>query len=149
MKNYKYLTSNKLKQRLLYICNKFGRGDLFEDIYHDYVIHILEGYGQHQTLDQFFLDYSRKKKWVTSNGRSKVIHMCEIQENEITPTVDTCPFLYEYLDKLKGTERALAVCHYKYNIRLRELADIFGADPSRISQIMKMTRDKLKNAILE
>lgn len=149
MKHYRYLTSNKLKKRLLYICNKFGKQDLFEDIYHDYILHILEGYGQHQTLDQFFLDYSRKKKWINQSCEKNILQFCEFDESFIAPATDSCPFLYEHLGKLKGTERAIAVCHYKYNLQLQELADIFGVDPSRISHLMGPIREKLKHAILQ
>lgn len=142
----KYLLDPKLKRRLRFLCRKFGKQQYFEDIYHDYVVHILEGRGQHQTLDQFFIDHSRKKKWCQRDTvKTPLPKFVSHDQHDFlkgkSKTED--PFKLEPLEALKGSERALAFLYFKYGMNQKELGELYQVSESRISQVLKDIKRRL------
>ena len=50
----------KIKKRIRAGLMRYNLCHLAEDFTHDYFIHVLNGHGQHQTINQFIIDNLRK-----------------------------------------------------------------------------------------
>lgn len=138
-----YLTSKKLQRRLKYICAKFGRIQDYEDVYQSYCVHILEGKGEKQTLDQFFIDYSRKNKWCARDLPAPLFTEFEDYKCNMHPVIEL-----KEIDRisslLSGTEKSIFKMFFKFDLLIKEIADVFDVCPSRISQIINESISRVK-----
>ena len=140
----KYLTSPKLKKRLRFLCHKYGKQQFFEDIYHDYVVWILEGKGSHQRLDDWFIDYSRKQKWCKRKEVKLSLPRFSSFDDSLHENGDEREeFDFEPLESLKGSERGVGFLYFKYRLKQDEIAEIYQVVPSRIAQVLTDIKRRL------
>lgn len=133
----KFLVSKKLKKRMKAIFLRSVNIGEFEDFFSDYKLYILEGYGKHQTLDQFRIDWIRKQL-----GKDKSRSPVKVEFNESTVSVEQY-HQYDYNKMIRfftGHKRALLILYSKYGLTLNEIGDVFGVGEARISQILNDIR---------
>lgn len=136
----KFLVSKKLEKRMKTIFFRSVNIGEFDDFLSDYRLHLLEGFGHRQTLDQFRIDWIRKK--CGRNG-SKIIYESELFEKDISVR-DSCGDDYDNcVSKLLGYERTIFILSFKYGLTLKEIGDVFALSESRVSLLMKDIGSKI------
>ena len=141
-----YLTSPKLVRRIKYLAARFGKMEFWEDIYHSYCVAILEGKSQNQTLDQFFIDHSRKEGWCRKEGKL-IAQIVEYADYKMSLEEFTQMELYEIervSSLLSGYEKTIFKLFFKYDLLQEEIGDCFGVEASRVSQIIKGSIKRIK-----
>lgn len=139
----KFLVSKKLEKRMKTIFFRSVNIGEFDDFLSDYRLHLLEGFGHHQTLDQFRIDWIRKK--CGRNG-SKVIYETALYEKN-TLVYDSCVDEYDdCVSRLFGYERAIFILSFKHGLTLKEIGDVFTLSESRVSLLMKNLGRKIAEA---
>lgn len=141
--NNEYLSSHDLKKRLRFVHRKFQIRYEFEDFYHDYVIHILEGHGQHQNLDQFAIDHIRQR--LGRYGQKIALrNALKLNIEEMAKEIDKSVISAEYIRVIKdlseshtGRSRIMILLHYVYGFEKVEIAHLFNLHPSRVCQIFR------------
>ncbi len=147
-----YLESEKLKDKLKYISIKYGKEEIFEDIYQDYCVHILSGKGSKQTVEQFFIDYSRKKGFYVREGfndsaafslRNKSQSLEDI--DFLIGDCDNIPDGLDLEDLLDGHKRSIYILMTKWGFTFGEIAHLFNVSESRVCQIVKSIKEDCFN----
>lgn len=143
-----YLLSPKLISKLKHAFNDYGGGFAdFEDFYHDYIIHILESKGLHQTIDQYAIDWYRK--FVGRTGKKKTLayavsdeeYLAKLQAEETHLNLPYIQYVKSLLDKYKGRSRAVIMLYYVYSYDQDEIGLLFNVSASRICQILKRIKE--------
>lgn len=124
-------------RRFKYILKSYRvKLDHLDDVVQEYFKTILEGKSQHQTLDQFFIDYSRKQRWTYKTTPLKHYSFDDRllrHHGSLTPI--------EVSSKILGivdTElRIISLLIAKYGFDQVEIAELFGVSPARICQKIK------------
>lgn len=137
--------------RLKYIFHtKLKRRNDFDDFYHDYVVHLLEGYGAHQTLDQFAVDWIREKTFF--NRRTRTAPSIESLDALINSTGSRFEpenredglftewyreQVNELVKKYKGRPRIAIYLYFFLGMDMREIALLLDVTESRVSQLFR------------
>lgn len=147
-----YLQNPETVRRLKYVFYKvLKRKNDFEDFYHDYVVHILEGKGSSQTLDQFGIEWLREKTFYNRDKKSAP-QFCsfDLLKNFNEAEVDDETYRELILDlakKYSGRYRMVIFLYYLHGMNHKELGFLLNITESRISQILSTIKSgkRLKN----
>lgn len=155
-KTREYLLKPETVERLKYIFyKKLRRTHDFEDFYHDYIIHVLEGHGTHQTLDYFAIDWLRGKTFYNRKKKTAPA-FCEFKTNVHISQIESIylgqgykDIVHDLASKYKGRARILVFLYYIYGLNHIEIAKILNLTEPRISQLLTMIRlgKKVKDPI--
>jgi len=121
METSKYLLQDKLRKRFKYLCSKYNKSQEFNDIYQEYCLNILEGKSQHQTLEQFFIDYSRRYKLI----KNKTCEFIDDLHSGIEPLDEFANFK-NITAHMPEDKRLILFLNFKYGITSAEIADMIG-----------------------
>lgn len=149
-KNEEYLLSDSLIKKLRGSFNDriFIPGAVFEDFYQDYVLHILEGRGVHQTVSQFTIDWARKVSGCQRKKRCDVLDILNPRKNEKVDELSFHDLIRECLKKINtGRHRKIFLLIYFYNFPLAKIAEMENVSRARIVQIQIQILLKLRNRI--
>jgi DNA-directed RNA polymerase specialized sigma24 family protein len=133
-----YLASPNLKKRLNYLCKKYGKGDEVDDVFQEYCLYILDGKSNHQTLEQFFIDYSRRHHWTKNLRFQEVYENTEAQEEK--EEVEKI----EFEKILTGTKRAIFVMHSILELETKDIALAFDVSTSRVHQVLREIKKEIR-----
>lgn len=140
---------NELSKRLTFICRKYNKFQFSEDIINSYALHLLEEKGNNQTLEQFFMDYSKKVRWYVRGKdieekkeltKAAPLHLCKpnaFYEQGINPN------LYFDIKRIK-LRYALVIKLKIYGFFLTEIGEVLGIAPSNVSTMLKNIKENNK-----
>ena len=144
--NEQYLESSRLRKRLLLVYQKYNIPGEYEDFYQSYCIHILEGKGQSQTLDQYAIDFLRSKLGRNVDAKKALVGAVEFDdfmksdldygENQV--------MCEQIVDRFKGSRRIILILRWKYGFSEKEIAYLFNVSDSRISQTFNELKKEFK-----
>lgn len=161
---FKSETWKKLEKRLRYICSKFGRKEYADDVVNSYALYLLEGNGQHQTIDQYFIDYSRANQWCYRNNDVRAdekaifkntlsLDYTTDDNNSFHEIIGQSDFkdttINELAKSLRGGNRIIFLLIAKWGLNEVEIGDIFSVSSSRISQRITGIQGRLSERIKE
>lgn len=148
-----YLSDPELIVRLKAVYfGKLKQHQDFDDFYHDYVVHTLEGFGAHQTLDQYGIDWLRKKTFY--NRKRKVAPQFTSIEDLYKPIKDTedqshlgsgyIGIVKELAQKYQGKTRVVVFLYYLYGCNQKEIGFVLNVTESRVCQLLTMIKSGRK-----
>lgn len=130
-----WLLSSELKNKIKSCCRKVHKLQEFEDVYQAYCLHILEGKGKKQSVNQFFKDYSLSQKWYRRDKKENIFMPLKDWDSEIKNK--NFEISEDVLEKLSLDCRIILLLKYKWGFTAKEIAELYGFTPSYISQIVK------------
>ena len=145
-----YIVNPDIKRRLKIICHLHGKFNYFDDVYQDYCVDILEGKRSKQTLDQCFIDYSRKKKWIMNKSHCRDLRPKFINiDNLHIGVYDKGSIDWDYiLSLLNKDEKELIELYYKFNYTYSEIGGMFNYHETTSRNIINRILNKIGKKLL-
>lgn len=143
----------KFQKRARFVANKKGYPQLADDFAQEIIINWLEGHGQHQTVDQYFIDYLRQQYGRTGrpggDARSRLDRTAEditkIRNLAVEPEEQRSDRRFNHL--FRGIQHTIYTLRFLEEMNLKEIGEILGVTESRISQrvseIEKVIQDQM------
>lgn len=130
----KYLTSEKLRKNLHIAFKRFRIPGEFEDFEADYRLHILEGRGKKQTVQQFAIDWLRGE-YGRSGDKKPISQAIQIDDLNMEAPETKSDHDFEAMVKhLPVLDRIMLVLLIKYKFTQCEVADVLGMTKGRVCQ---------------
>lgn len=148
-------TTARIKARIL----RYGYGHLGEDCAQEFFCRVLQGKSQHQTVDQFVIDYLREcfgSPRTPGFARRKAReHADSYEQGDFDRTTRHCDGttlddrfdLFGLVNTLRGRDREIAVYSMIWGMSEAEVADRYKVTESRICQILKRIQGRLSERI--
>lgn len=151
----------KVSKRIRYAFSKFSKGIGNEDeCVQEILCRMLEGKGEHRTVDQFTIDYLR-----TITGRKGVASYSARQNLERADSVEPGDLERVLPMDIRGNrangldldecarysgdqiDRACLKLYFRWGLDEVEIANLFGVSPSRVSQRIKRIQGRISARI--
>lgn len=135
-----YLNLKSLDKRLRYVHGKFNLPGTVEDFISNYHTEFLSGYRQHQTLDQYAIDYLRTKIGRTGFKMDSEVVMEYVASRDEGSSDQYSHSLIDLIDEinqLKGKMRVIIGLHLIFGLKQEEIAFLFGLTPGAIYYMTK------------
>lgn len=145
-------TLHKLKKKFKFLINKYGMSDKMdaEDVTHDYILYRLQGRGENQRLDFYFVDIMRSKFGRSGSNVDSSRQRARLQISEFFDSgyLDTASGYGDRVSEAKSTITAMLTTTRDENSKRfieqsllgrnrKEIAASLNVSNSRISQITK------------
>lgn len=158
--NGRAVNYDKFKKRIGHSLRKLGFESEQEDASQVYFLKLLEGKSEHQTIDQFVIDYLRVRY-----GASRSPYFEQRKNFEKTLSLDTWANKHQdgfieikkhesednfwaMISYCKSREdRDLAILHYYWGFKLREIGEMYDISESHVCQKLRIILVEIKNGI--
>ncbi|MDD0853026.1 hypothetical protein HBN50_07955 [Halobacteriovorax sp. GB3] len=140
---HQYLLESNLEHRMKFVYLRFNVPGSFDDFFQEYRLTILDGRAKSQTLDQFAIDYLRKKLGRNGERRQESIVLEYFDQQSIEFPLSSIE-TNKFISSLIGTERALFILRFQFGFTEAEMAHVFSITPSRISQVLNQILKKAR-----